>query len=204
MSPRGGIATPVLGIKPLKGSMSICALSNNAAPERKRSARTIFRNVASSIFPKNLRPSQVPAITHGSPITNNLIVTSVMVPLAPSQSALIRKIATAAGDRVLTTLCTRGYGCSGHPVFPASLSGSHCALVGGSFLHDPGASRRENVESCLNLAGAACSRSTVPPGPRRTAATYFRLAKSLERGEHPLPTRSRAELQTRRRQWDMT
>ena len=97
MSPRGGIATPVPRIKRSKRLLSIHLQTINTAPERNSSVRTIFLNVASLIFPKSLRPSHVPATTHGSPITNNLIVTGVTVPLAPSQRALIRKIATAAG-----------------------------------------------------------------------------------------------------------
>jgi hypothetical protein len=46
---------------------------------------------------KQLEAKQVPPRRQGSPITKNLAVPAVTVPFKPSQSALIRKIATATG-----------------------------------------------------------------------------------------------------------
>src|ERR1700704_968575 len=66
----------------------------STAPEMNSRARTIFRNMASSIRPKSRRPSHVPARRNGRPITNSLIVSGVTVPLAPSQRTLIRKMQT--------------------------------------------------------------------------------------------------------------
>jgi len=66
-------------------------------PEMNNRPRMTFRTVASSIRPKRFRPSQVPAMTHGSPAKNSQIVPLVTAPFPPSQSALIRNVATATG-----------------------------------------------------------------------------------------------------------
>jgi len=84
-------------IKRQRLTLSMRSQMISTAPEMNSRARTIFRNMASSIRPKSRRPSHVPARRNGRPITNSLIVSGVTVPLAPSQSALIRKMQTATG-----------------------------------------------------------------------------------------------------------
>ena len=52
------------------------------APEISNRARTIFQNNASSTYSNSFRPSHVPAMTQGKPITKSLAVSAVTVPLS--------------------------------------------------------------------------------------------------------------------------
>jgi len=52
--------------------------------------------------------------------------------------------ATVVTNACATTLCARGCGCNGHPAFPTP-------LLGGSFMHNSGASRRGNMKLYLTV-----------------------------------------------------
>ena len=69
--------------------------------------------------------------------------------------------------RFLLYLCTRDRGCSAHPVFPASLLGSHCALyfLGRTNLQNSGASCREKVEACEIRTGQFNRARSNPNAP---------------------------------------
>ena len=64
-------------------------------------------------------------------------------------------------DRVLSTLCTRGYGCSGHPVFPAPSLRVACVPLGialrplfyrGQMFPKPRAHRAAGSRVCVHVS----------------------------------------------------
>ncbi len=64
------------------------------------------------------------------------------------------------GATVVTNACvllpyTRGCGCNGHPAFPTP-------SLGGSFMHNSGASRRGKAEVCLAVIASAAKRRSNP------------------------------------------
>jgi hypothetical protein len=62
--------------------------------------------------------------------------------------------------------CARGCGCNGHPAFPT-------ASLGGSFLHNSGATRRGDVKACVVSADASSSQ---PSSPAKAGDPVFRDA----------------------------
>jgi hypothetical protein len=91
---------------------------------------------------------------------------------------------------VCLLLTTRGYGCNGHPAFPAP------SLGGERLLHNSGASCRENAEMCVKIGAASLrangSRECAPDDRLREA--IHRAAKgrmdcvaSLAMTIHSLP-----------------
>src|SRR5258706_4890204 len=57
--------------------------------------------------------------------------------------------------RVLLSHCTRGYGCIGHPAFPAPSD-----FLGERFLQSSGASRRGNAKVCVKFEPRHCEEQS--------------------------------------------
>ena len=90
-------ARKISGIETVSGIGDEAYFSNSAMPDASSRTRTTLRNCSSLSLPYNFSPAHVPANNAGRPSANSQTRSREIEPRPPSQSALIRNVATPTG-----------------------------------------------------------------------------------------------------------